>query len=59
MSVGDFWSGMVPLKSQESELKNWMPKHSKNKNPSVRVELRAGEDPHKSEKPGWSASDMR
>ena len=34
-----------------------MPKHSKK--PSVRVELRAGGDPHRSEKPGWSAGDMR
>ena len=42
------------------ESKNWMPKHSKNKKkPSVGVELRAGGDPHRSEKPGWSASDMR
>ena len=34
-----------------------MPKHSKK--PSVRVELRACGDPHRSEKPGWSAGDMR
>ena len=34
-----------------------MPKHSKK--PSVGVELRAGGDPHRSEKPGWSAGDMR
>ena len=42
-----------------SELKNWMSMHSKNKQkkPIVRVELRAGGDPHRSEKPGWSASD--
>ena len=39
------------------ELKNWMPRHSKNKKSCVRVELRDGGDPHKSEKPGWSASD--
>ena len=29
------------------------------KKPSVGVELRAGGDPHRSEKPGWSARDMR
>ena len=29
------------------------------KKPSVGVELRAGGDPHRSEKPGWSAGDMR
>ena len=40
------------------ELKNWMPRHSKKK-PIVRVELRAGGDPHRSKKPGWSAGDMR
>ena len=35
--------------------------HSKTnkKKPSVGVELRAGEDPHRSEKPRWSACDMR
>ena len=34
--------------------------HSKNKKkPSVGVELRAGGDPHRSEKPGWSSGDMR
>ena len=35
--------------------------HSKKqKKPSVGVELRAGGDPHRwSEKPEWSASDMR
>ena len=32
--------------------------HSKNKKkPSIRVELRAGGDPHRSEKQGWSAGD--
>ena len=32
--------------------------HSKNKKkPSVGVELGAGGDPHRSEKPGWSARD--
>ena len=47
-----------------------MPKHSKTnkkikcqhsktkKKPSVRVELRAGGDAHRSEKPGWSATGM-
>ena len=29
----------------------------KKKKQSVGVELRAGGDPHRSEKPGWSASD--
>ena len=29
------------------------------KKPSVGVELRAGENPHMSEKPGWSGCDMR
>ena len=39
-----------------------MPKHSKKKKkkkPSVSVELRAGGDPHRPEKLGWSAGDMR
>ena len=50
---------MVSPKSHVSELKNWMPMHSKKqKKPSVGVELRAGGDPHGSEKQGWSASDM-
>ena len=49
---------MVSRKSHVSELKNWMPMHSKTKKkPSIGVELRAGGDPHRSEKPGWSASD--
>ena len=56
--VGDLWRGMVSRKSHVSELKNWMPKHSKKK-PNVGVELRAGEDPRRSEKPGWSACDIR
>ena len=56
--MGNLWRGIVSGKSQASELKNWMPKHSKKK-PSVGVELRAGGDPHGSEKPGWSADDMR
>ena len=58
MSVSDVWHGMASRKSHVSELKNWMPMHSKKK-PSVGVELRAGGDPHRSEKPGWSAGDMR
>ena len=56
MSVGDLWHGIASCKSHVSELKNWMSSHSKK--PSVGVELRAGGDPHKSEKPGWSAGDM-
>ena len=59
MSVGDLWHGMVSGKSHVSELKNWMPKHLKKKKPSVWVELRAGGDLHRSDKPGWSAGDMR
>ena len=51
---------MASRKSHVRELKNWMPMHSKNKKkPSVGVELRADGDPHRSEKPGWSAGDMR
>ena len=45
--------------SHVCELKNWMPMHSKKKKRSVGVELRAGGDPHTSEKPGWSANDIR
>ena len=61
MSVCDLWRGIVSHKSQVSELKNWMPKHSKKKKkkPSVSVDLRAGGDPHRPEKLGWSAGDMR
>ena len=59
MSVSDLRRGIVSPKSQVSELKNWMPKHTKKKKPSVRVELRAGGDPHKSDKSRWSAGDMR
>ena len=54
----DLWRGIVSGKSHVSELKNWMPKHSKKK-PSVRVELKAGGDPHGSEKRGLSAGDIR
>ena len=43
---------MVSRKSHVSELKNWIPMHSKKKKkPSVGVELIAGGDPHRSEKP--------
>ena len=56
VSVSDLWH--VSHKSHVSKLKNWMPMHSKNKkNQSVGAKLRAGGDPHRSEKPGWSASD--
>ena len=30
-SVRDLWRGIVSCKSRASELKNWMPKYSKNK----------------------------
>ena len=56
MSVVDPWCGMASHKSHVRELKNWMPRHSKK--PSVRVELRAGGDLHRSEKPGWSAGNI-
>ena len=55
--MGDLWHGIASCKSHVRELKNWMPKHSKK--PSVGVELRAGGDLHRSEKPGWSAGDIR
>ena len=57
MSVSDLWRGMVSCKSHVSELKNWMPRHSKKQ--SVGVELRADGDTYRSEKPGGSASGMR
>ena len=57
MSVDNLWRGMVSRKSHASDLKNWIPIHSKK--PSVGVVLRAGGDPHRSEKPGLSAGDMR
>ena len=57
--MSDLWHGMVSRKSHVSELKHWMPMHSKTKKPSVEVEPRAGGDPHRSEKPGWSAGGMR
>ena len=59
MSVSDLWRGMASRKSHVSELKNWMPMHSKKKKPSVGAELRGAGDPHRSEKLGWSAGDMR
>ena len=45
MSVSDLWRGMASRKWHVSELKNWMPMHSKTKKPSVGVECRAGGDP--------------
>ena len=58
VSVSDLWRGMVFLKSHVSELKNWMPMHSKNKKkPSANVELRAGGGAHRSEKRGQCAGD--
>ena len=59
MSVSDHWHGMASRKSHVTELKNWMAMHSKTKKTSVRVELRTGGDPPRSEKLGWSAGDMR
>ena len=56
-SVSDLWRGMASRKSHVSKIKNWMPMHSTEA--SAREELRAGGDPHRSEKPGWSAGDMR
>ena len=55
--MSDLWRGMVSHTPHVNELKNWMPRHSKKT--SVGVELKAGGDPHGSEKPGWSASDIR
>ena len=49
---------MASRKSHVSELKNWMPMHSKNKKkPSANVEHRAGGGAHRSEKRGQSAGD--
>ena len=62
VGVSDLWRGMTSPKSHVSELKSWMLMHlhsKKTKKPSVGVELRAGGDPHGSEKPGWSAVEMR
>ena len=55
------WLALRKSSASLGELKNWMPMHSKKKEKklSVGVELRAGGDPHRSENPGWSASDMR
>ena len=58
MSVSDLWRGIASRKSHVSESKNGMPMHSK-KQKKAGVELRAGGDPHRSEKPGWSAGDKR
>ena len=55
--VGDLWRGVTSRKSHVRELENWMPMHSKKH--GVGVELRAGGDPHRSEKPGCSAGDMK
>ena len=58
MNVSDLWCGMASHKSHLSELKNWMPMHSKNKKkPSANVEHRAGGGAHRSEKRGQSAGD--
>ena len=44
---------------KEGELKNWMPEQKKSRQLKVvGVELRAGRDANRSEKPGWSAGDM-
>ena len=60
ISVSDLWFGMASCKLHVSELKNWMPTHSRTKKgPSVGVELRVGGDPHKFEKTGWSAGGMK
>ena len=56
MSVDGLWHGIASCNSHVSKLKNWMLRHSKK--PSVGVELRAGGDSHRSEKPEWSAGDM-
>ena len=57
MNVGDLLHGWCPI---VCELKNWVAfKKKKKKKLSVGVELRTGGDSHRSEKPGWSAGDMR
>ena len=58
MSVSDLWRGMASLKSHVSELKNWMPMHSKTKKAKCAGRAERS-DPHRSEKPGWSAGDTR
>ena len=58
MSVSDLWRGIASRKSHVSESKNGMSMHSK-KQKKTGVELRAGGDPRRSEKPGWSAGDKR
>ena len=57
VSASDLWRGMATCKSRA-----WIKKldayaFKKQKNPSVGVELRAGGDPNRSEKLGWSAGD--
>ena len=57
MSVGNPWRGIASSKSQVSELKNWMPKHSEKAKCWGRAQ--SWWRPQRSEKPGWSAGDMR
>ena len=60
MSVSDLWRGIASRKSHVSELKNWMPLHSKaKKKPSVGVQLTVSGGPQRPEKLKWSAGDMR
>ena len=49
---------MASRKSHVSELKNWMPMHSKTKKAKCPGRAQRS-DPHRSEKPGWSAGDTR
>ena len=49
---------MASHKSHVFELKK-VDVYAFKKKPSVRIELRAGGDPHRSEKPGWSVGDIR
>ena len=60
-SVSDLWHSMASHNSHDSESKNWLPKHSKNKIKIAlcRGRVRAGGDLHGSEKAGWSADDTR
>ena len=41
-SVSDLWHGIVSRKSHVSELKNWMPKHSKKKKKMLRHPISKG-----------------
>ena len=50
-----WWRSLQVLRSQGGVLMTWGIGLNKN----VGVELRAGRDLHRPEKPGWSASDMR